>query len=94
MADVKSDALWATLRLVGATLLLGTAWLVFRRWWRGWSRDDSAAATLTLQDLRDMHQRGQITEAELNSLRQATLARTREIGVAGGAAERKKRGAN
>ncbi len=45
---------------------------------RRWSQQEEPAATFTFQDLRDMREKGQITDQEFAAMRAALLA---EMGV-------------
>ncbi|MFO0974413.1 MAG: hypothetical protein U1A27_13375 [Phycisphaerae bacterium] len=84
---------WAlVLALVLAAGVVGVALLRrgLRRWMHG-----GASASWTLQDLREMHARGQITDAEMSEIRARLIARSRTAAVDQSAEQsRKKRGGN
>ena len=68
--------------VIGVTVLvvlvvgLGYSLLALRRWWLG--EDEScASAEWTLQDLRDLRAKGELTEAEYASLRAASISGVR-----------------
>ncbi len=70
VSDVLSVFVW--FGVAAAAALAGFyAALAIRRW----AQRDEPAATFTIQDLREMRARGEITEHEFHAMRAALLAR-------------------
>lgn len=64
--------------IVGASGVLAAVWLVLRsRLGRG-ERDASLGAGFTLQDVDEMHARGQLTEEQYHNIRRRIAARSSE----------------
>ncbi len=63
--------LGAALMLLAFAAAAAAGWYVLRRWWR--REEKPAEAGWTLQQLREMKSRGQITEAEYERLKAAAL---------------------
>lgn len=63
-------AIFAAAGIVG----LGLGWWIFRRWWRRRYADPEPSGEVwTLQQLRDLKVKGQITDAEFARLKAAML---------------------
>ncbi len=56
-----------------AVLIMGGTGVIL--WVRRWSRRDTPAEPFTVQDLRDMRARGEITEREYMAMRAALIGR-------------------
>lgn len=69
-ADILSIFLWISGAAVAAIVGLFVARAV-----RNWSRSQEAADPFTIQDLREMRERGEISQAEFESMRGAILGR-------------------
>ncbi len=67
---ITSIAVWVGI----AVVLVLVGGLAVRRL-RNWVRRDDSAGALTMQDLRDMRDRGQITPEEYEVMRQKLIAR-------------------
>lgn len=59
---------------------LGYGLLALRRWWLG-ENEYCGSPDWTLQDLRELRAKGELTEAEYESLRAATIAGARDNGT-------------
>jgi uncharacterized membrane protein len=70
--SASADALWWGLLLVFGIVLLSAAVFALRRWFFS-SRQQPTEPTWSLQHLRDLRARGQITEAEFQRLRDQLL---------------------
>ena len=79
--DILPVAIW-----VGIAVLLSFAALLVIRWVRAWAQADSETEVFTLQDLRDMRARGDITETEFQTMRAEILSTysPSRAGAAGG----------
>ena len=60
--------------LIGLFAALWMVWASLRRWCFGDAEDDFSADLWSLSDLRDMRDRGDINEAEYQTLRQQAIA--------------------
>lgn len=72
-------AQWGALALV-LLVALWIAWSWVRKWYFGQAANNSHEALWTLQDLRQMHERGEITEDEYEILRQQTIGAYQDTG--------------
>ena len=72
LAPVLSRSLWV---MLAAVLALGVAGIFAGVAVKRWSRREEAVEVFTLQDLREMRDRGEITEAEFAALRAEVLGR-------------------
>lgn len=72
LSRASADVLWWALVLVGAIVVLGAAMFALRRCFFA-SKDSKAEPPWSLQHLRDLQSRGQITEAEFQRLRDQML---------------------
>src|ERR1043166_6686420 len=70
--SASADALWWGLLLVFGIVLLSAAVFALRRWFFS-SRQQPTEPTWSLQHLRDLRARGEITEAEFQRLRDQLL---------------------
>ena len=70
--SASADALWWGLVLVLGIGLLGAAVFALRRWFF-FNKRDSSEPVWSLQHLRDLHARGQITDPEFQRLRDQML---------------------
>jgi hypothetical protein len=71
-SNALTGSLWLMLAIV---LAIGGLYVI--RAVKRWSRKDEAPEIFTLQDLRDMHARNEITEQEYATLRAELLGRAR-----------------
>ena len=60
--------------LIGLAVVISLAGLLVARWLMGWIQRDVPRDAFTLQDLREMRDRGDISETEFNTMRQEILA--------------------
>lgn len=60
---------------IGIVLVGGVLIFYVRKWMKGGGFDSSGSAGFTLQELRDMHARGELTDAEFHSARAAMIGR-------------------
>ncbi len=72
-------AQWGALALV-LLVALWVAWIWLRKWYFGGAANNSHEALWTLQDLRQMRERGEITEEEYETLRQQTIGAYQDKG--------------
>ena len=72
-------ALWGALALV-LLVALWVAWIWLRKWYFGGAANNSREGLWTLQDLRQMRERGEITEDEYQTLRQQTIGAYQDKG--------------
>lgn len=70
------DVLPWLILLVGLIIVGGVAIYFFRRWM--WHDSRSSTAGFTLQDLRDLHARGELTDEEFNAAKAAMIGRLAE----------------
>jgi len=74
-------ALWGGALLL-ATLVLVVAWMLIRRWQRRTAEDTEATGPIwSLQQLRELKAKGQITDAEYAKLAARTSAAVKQQGT-------------
>lgn len=77
LADNTAKALRVGLWVMVAAIL-GIGGVLVAQRVRNWSRTDEKPSFFTLQDIREMRARGEISEQEFNDLRAAILGRAAE----------------
>ena len=76
-ASVKENATWiivACVAMAVVVLMFACAWLWMRRWLKAESTSDDNREPWTLADLRQLRERGEVTEEEYQAMRAAMIA--------------------
>ena len=60
--------------LIGLLGAMWLAWVLLRKWYFGGLNNDRNGVPWTLQDLRDLKERGELSEIEFETLRQQLIA--------------------
>lgn len=71
-------AVWGT-ALIVLFIALWIVWICLRKWYAGLDQHSRSKLSWTLQDLRDMKERGDISETEFQTLRQQTISTLEEM---------------
>jgi len=78
--DITGIVTWVVI-LMGIVVVFWLVWMLSRRWFLTGDSKDLSDTTWTLQDLRELKEKGQLTEIEYNTLREQTLAQHRDAEV-------------